>query len=129
YGGNSRSFRRHFQWFNNQGYDVVTFDLQSRDLRHLQALPIAWNMPPQPGLVHVWDDAIAEALAQVAGPKIVYSFSFPSAAALLAMKRLGFQKSGIKAWICDGGPFYNVRRGIRNLVEVTGIKSSLPTPL
>ena len=54
------------------------------------------------GLIHVLADQIEQALNQIEGEKVVFSFSNPSSAAIEAISRR--KASDIKGLICDSGP-------------------------
>jgi len=123
YGGDRRSFGRHMDWVNELGFDVVTFDLPLSYLRDIKArLPVSksWDV----GLRHVWADKIEEVLGKIPERKIIYSFSFPAVAALVAISRR--HAVDVTAWICEGGPFLDVARGVQNVfVNNEGV---LPIP-
>lgn len=104
YGGNRATVNAHREFLHDLGFDCATFSLsQGHRLKILNKVnaPIVKD-------VHVrqrqrWVQQIHEVLNALEGPKIVYSFSFPSAPALEA---LSDRSNGeIRAWICDGGPF------------------------
>ena len=79
--------KRHQNFVAELGYDSVCFTLGKGRV----------------GLRSRWQNEIGQILDAIPRPKIVFSFSFPSAAAALAMANRG--GTDIKAWICDGGPF------------------------
>lgn len=112
YGGHKFSFKRQIEFLNGMGVDVYTFDLPYSDMRKMRKWPVSSKGA---ALRHAWADGISRVLEAVSGPKFVYSFSSPSAAALDAMARRNFHD--IRGWICDGGPFTDIVTGITNLVH------------
>jgi pimeloyl-ACP methyl ester carboxylesterase len=120
YGGHRGSFRRHMEWLNQIGYDCVTFDLPIRDVSELKKIPISkdWRI----GLRHIWADRIEHVLGHIPQEKILFTFSYSSVAALMAINRR--HAIDVKAWVCDGGPFKNIRDGIENLVAEGSLVSS-----
>jgi len=123
YGGHKHSFKRHMDWVNELGFDAVTFDLPTRSLYEFgKRPPISreWRI----GLRHVWADKIEDVLAGLEDSKIMYSFSFSSMAALMAIERR--HTLDVKAWACDGGPFKQILRGFENLVNEGGLVQNQP---
>ena len=112
YGGDKHSFSRHVDWLNELGYDVITFDLPVRSLSHI-ARSLPFNKNWDFGLRHVWADKIETVLGHLPEEKIIFSFSFSSAAALMAIGQR--HAIDVKGWICEGGPFLQVDTGIFNL--------------
>lgn len=115
YGGHRHSFKRHMDWVNDLGYDVITFDLPIRQISELlHHFPVnkEWAL----GLRHVWADKIEEVLGGLAERKYVFSFSYSSMAALMALERR--HCIDICGWICDGGPFLEAASGIENLIHI-----------
>lgn len=101
YGGNRSSVRKHQEFLSELGFDSVAFTL-SQPPRPKFFDGFLLN-ELKPGLRERWTEEILDVLLQVPGPQIIYSFSFPSAAAALAMAKFEFQNT--RAWIADGGPF------------------------
>ncbi|MGE0762389.1 MAG: hypothetical protein AB7N80_03825 [Bdellovibrionales bacterium] len=102
YGGHAASVKPHQDFLNDLGMDSVAFTLSNGHRLGLL------NKIDKPVLkdAHLllrkrWINEITDVLNAVPGPKIVYSFSFPSAPALISMSA----RKDVRAWICDGGPF------------------------
>lgn len=113
YGGHKHSFIRHMDWINDLGFDVITFDLPLRQVSDMigqNPLNKEWKF----GLRHLWADKIEEVLGSLLEEKFLFSFSYSSVAALMALER----RHGIdvRGWICEGGPFINMDQGIDNLI-------------
>jgi pimeloyl-ACP methyl ester carboxylesterase len=84
---------------NQLGYSCVTFDLYKSGSPH-QSLSYVAEKPLIPFYkTHV--QQISDVLESVKGPKIVFCFSGPSLAGLIATST----RSDVVAYICDGGPF------------------------
>jgi pimeloyl-ACP methyl ester carboxylesterase len=123
YGGHKFSFKRHMEWVNELGFDVITFDLPARTIKDLRSqfpLNKEWRF----GLRHLWADKIEEVLGSLAETKILYTFSYASMAALMAIERR--HTIDVKAWVCDGGPFKQILRGFENLVREGGLMEKQP---
>lgn len=104
FGGTRDQLRRHIEWLNETGYDVVAFDLKFE----LRNLPLSVTQKKL-GLKYAWSDVIEGVLTSVGGPQLVFSFSSPSSSALIAVERLIQRRaSNVKAIVFDGGPFKNV---------------------
>lgn len=112
YGGHKFSFKRQIEYLNSIGLDVHTFDLPFSNVAQITKLP---TYKQGFGIRHKWASSISKVLDQIEGPKFIYSFSSPSAAALEAMAARNFKD--ILGWICDGGPFVDLHVGITNLVR------------
>lgn len=84
------------------GYDCFSFNLSH------QELPSTKGPLPDfgPDRVELWANELRLSLDQLAGDKIIYSFSFPSNAVPALLSR--GSHSDVKAWICDGGPFLDM---------------------
>lgn len=96
--GSRRSVLRHIQVVNKLGYDAFAFTLSKPTKKHF--LPL--SPQGQFGWKHYYAEQIEELLNLVRGPKIIFSFSNPSASAIEAMARRNCQD--IRALICDSGP-------------------------
>lgn len=123
YGGNKFSFSRHIEWLNDLGFDCVTFNLPIRSFAELYKPPVSkdWRF----GVRHIWADRIEAALGHLPQEKFIFSFSFPSVAALMAIHRR--RAIDIKGWVCDGGPFKDVPHGVENLLRDTdSIELAMP---
>lgn len=108
-------------YLNEKGFDCITFDLPHSQLMDMVRPPISkkWKL----GARQIWTEKIESVISKVSGPKVIYSFSSPSSAALVALSK-NTEKNEIKAWICDGGPFVRPVDGIENLVEEWGISAN-----
>lgn len=99
FGAEKSHLQRHIDYFNDLGYNCLTFVLKD-----------SWQDLPknlissrfQFGLRHVWTDQIEKALNETKGQKILFSFSNPSASAIEAIARRSAQD--IAGLICDSGP-------------------------
>lgn len=102
--GKKQQMRRHAEFMAEIGYDAVIFNLSYKWYRVVpkmkDSLKLGW------GIKHVWTKEISKVLNTIPGDKILFSFSNPSTAALEAMVLR--ETKDIKAWICDGGPFYDL---------------------
>jgi hypothetical protein len=115
YGGRKESVRAHQKFVGELGFDSVAFDLSLRDLRAiLHRLPLTHHF--KLGIVPLWTEEIHQVLSALPGPKILYSFSFPSVAALAVIKDRGAKD--VIAWVCDGGPFLQPWRVFWNYLAV-----------
>jgi pimeloyl-ACP methyl ester carboxylesterase len=101
FGGNRASMKRYQDYLQELGFDSVAFTLGMPYRPDFIKGTLAEEIRPR--LRSRWQKEITEILDAVPGPKIVYSFSFPSAAAAVSMA--GRTLNEIRAWVCDGGPF------------------------
>lgn len=101
FGGNRASMKRYQDYLAELGFDSVAFTLGMPHRPKILKGSLAEEIRPR--LRSRWEKEISEVLDAVPGSKIVYSFSFPSSAAAIAMSLR--PKDEIRAWICDGGPF------------------------
>lgn len=99
FGAKAKQLQKHIDYLNELGYDCFTFVLKD-NWRDLPKNLISTRL--QFGLRHVWSDQIEKVLNELKGPKIVYSFSNPSASAIEAIARRSAQD--ISGLICDSGP-------------------------
>lgn len=105
--------RRHVDFVNDLGYDAVTFHLSFNKHIWLTRTPI--SRTKEFGLRYIWGDEVEDVLNAVPGPKIVYAFSNPAAAAIDAVAR---RRAGdIRALITDSGPFIHMWRCSWNLLS------------
>lgn len=104
FGGSRASVKRHQALVSQLGFDSVAFTLDSRNPAPWGRLPLIHRLAP--GTRKKWEDEIADVLNNISGPKILYSFSFPSAPAIEAFSQI--PKEEQVAWICDGGPFFHL---------------------
>jgi pimeloyl-ACP methyl ester carboxylesterase len=115
--GNHRTTARHFRFLTEQGYDCVSFDLL------FGSKPAASYHPEMRffyrGVFYIWTRQIRSILNAIEGDKIVFAFSGPSLSAFWACD----QRTDIKKFICDGGPFHDIYENTRNFFrEELGIR-------
>lgn len=117
FGGNQNTSRRHQDFFNSHGYDTASFTLSWTHAQTVGLKPsLEWIRLLQHsfwhGLIETWTQELKNALDQTDGPKIIYSFSFPSVTvpSLLSQD----PRQDVWGWICDGGPFVQTRECITN---------------
>lgn len=104
--------RRHVEFVNDLGFDAVTFNLTFDQKFWLKKIPI--SRTHKFGLRYIWGDDIEDILALIPGPKILFAFSNPAAAAADAMIRR--QSKDMVAMITDSGPFVQMPRCSYNLL-------------
>ncbi|MBX3020803.1 MAG: hypothetical protein KF799_03940 [Bdellovibrionales bacterium] len=109
YAGNRDSSRQHQDMVLAMGFNSFSFNLTPR-LRDAS--------------IPIWADELGAVLDAVEGPKILYSFSFPSVSVPTLLARA--PREDVKAWICDGGPFSEIWRCYWNLL--THFKIGHPIP-
>ena len=98
YGGNRSSTHRHQDMVLDMGYNCFAFQL-SRGFGR--------------GTIAAYISELREVLDTLPGDKIIYSFSFPSVAAAAV---IAGGRRDVKAWICDGGPFFDTWKCYWNLL-------------
>lgn len=112
FGGDKRRLRRHVRLVNALGYDAFTFNLRTPTvLEALSRPPLA--LDGRFGIKHLYADQIGMLLNRIAGPKLIYAFSNPSAAAIEAIVRRNF--SDVTGLIVDSGPSARFVRSVYNL--------------
>ena len=114
YGARKSSLRRHIEFLNDLGYDVVVFDLK-KDPRGLGTSILSNSLVSSQqtlGMKHIWTDQIEAVLNSLPGQKILYAFSNPSASAIEAVARR--HASDITGLICDSGPSGNLYHSLIN---------------
>lgn len=103
FGGTRATSRRHRVLVNELGYHAFAFNLG------LNVVPSTakevWAATRE-DMVARWSRELECVCEAIEGPKVIYSFSFPSIsfAAMMARKR----RRDVVGWICDGGPFFNL---------------------
>lgn len=97
--GKKVNLKRHIEWLNEIGFDCVFFDL--KDEWHEVGFHL-FTKDKRFGMKHVWTEQIETMLSEIAGRKIIFSFSNPSASAIESIARCG--GSNIAGFICDSGP-------------------------
>ena len=99
-GGVPEQLKHHITFLNQSGFDVYSYSAFLNGKNHWKDfLPIIKNT--KEGVVEIWAKELEDILDQFKEDKIIFSFSFPALAALLAASK----RKDIKALICDGGPF------------------------
>ncbi len=99
WGAQPKNLSRHCKFLNRLGFDCVVFSLQD-NFKEIATHFVSSKMDF--GMKHVLADQIEALLNEIAGPKIVFSFSNPSASAIEAIARR--HASDVQALICDSGP-------------------------
>lgn len=103
YEGHRASVRKHQEFLAELGMDSVAFTLSfPQTPKWLSKVAHIENYYYQ--LRNRWSEEISDMLKAIPAPKILYTFSFPSAPALQALAEMQ-SRSQIRTWICDGGPF------------------------
>lgn len=98
-GGVPEQLKHHIEFLNQSGFDVYSYPaFLSGKSDWKDFLPVIKNS--KEGVVKIWTKELEEVLDQCQGNKILFSFSLPSLAALLAASK----RKDIKAVICDSGP-------------------------
>lgn len=121
YGGHQKVLKRHINLVNDLGYDAFCFNMPN--FKQLEISPFSFlkKKSSSPlfvngnfGMKHLYADMIRFYLKQIPGPKIVFSFSNPSASVLevLAEDCEAFEVKGL---ICDSGPSLAFLRSAWNL--------------
>ena len=102
-GGTPEQLKYHVRFLNQNGFDVYTYPAFLHGKSHWKEFsPIIKKEKSQ--VLEIWTEELKMHLNHLPGTKIIFSFSFPSAAALMAI----LERTDIKALICDGGPFLNL---------------------
>ena len=103
-GGTPEQLKYHVAFLNQSGFDVYTYPAflcgtgdRWRDLFSL----IKKN---KIGILEIWAKELEQQLNSLPGSKVIFSFSLPSASALLVSAK----RKDIKAFISDGGPFLDL---------------------
>ena len=102
YGSKKTSLKRHIEFLNELGFDVLHFQIYKNSLSLDQKI---FSSNELMGIKHIWSDQIEALLNTVPGKKIIFAFSNPSASAIEAIaKRNAYDITGL---ICDSGPSGN----------------------
>ena len=106
YGGNRSTSRRHQRLMRGLGFDVMAFELSHNEIPEWRGLRPKHLPLKKGGPIAAWVTELEAVLDRIPGPKIIFSFSFPSVTvpALLGQR----PRSDVRAWICDGGPFLDM---------------------
>jgi hypothetical protein len=111
--GKKQHMKRHAEFMAELGYDSVIFNLSYKWKKIIPKLRFSLDLGW--GIKHVWTREITKILDSIPGDKIVFAFSNPSTAALEAIRLR--KARDVKAFICDGGPFYELLRCNWNYFE------------
>lgn len=103
---------RHIEFLNELGYDVVTFNLKN-SIKDTKGTLFSSNLGL--GFKHIWADQIEAILNSIAGTKIVFAFSNPSASAIEAIVRR--HATDVRGLICDSGPSGDILNSLVNYYE------------
>ena len=102
-GGEPIQLKHHLEFLNQNGFETYTYPAFLHGKEHWKAFfPLIKYH--RKGIVEIWTEELEQQLNQLNGEKIIFSFSFPSVSALLAISK----RTDIKALICDGGPFFDL---------------------
>ncbi|MDE0119885.1 MAG: DUF829 domain-containing protein [Bdellovibrionales bacterium] len=102
-GGEPVHLKHHVEFLNQNGFDVYTYPAFLHGKEDWDAFfPLIKKS--KKGILEIWTEELEQQLNQLNGKKIIFSFSFPSVSALLAISK----RTDIKALICDGGPFLDL---------------------
>lgn len=101
FAGNQKKLHRHIKLVNELGYDAYAFDLSFKPPFIYSKLPEFSNK--QWKLRNIWSSEIKDVLDKVQGPKILFSFSGPSACSIDVVSHR--KENDILAMISDSGPF------------------------
>jgi len=118
FGGHKWSTKRHQDLVLDAGFDCVTFNLYfnsfegpqsaaqqlSKMFRHLVGL--------EKDFVLQWAEQLNLILDQIPGDKVIFSLSSPSSAVASCWGL--HQRTDLRAWICDCGPFLDAWQCFRN---------------
>lgn len=113
FGGSRATSRKHQDLVLSAGFRASAFDLSGNVIPSWKGL---WPKDVHGfdrGMIERWARELEIVLDSLAGTKILYSFSFPSAcvAALLGAR----PRADVRGWICDGGPFLDIWQCMWNL--------------
>ena len=115
FGGSKRTLLRHARLLNELGYNCVRFNLKFNMTEAPQKISLTGDF--KIGLRRIWADQIQDVLNVTPGPKIIYSFSMPGAAAVEAIsRRKAYQILGL---VCDSGPFLQIVKATWRLYEIS----------
>jgi hypothetical protein len=112
FGATRAQLKRHLNFFDEIGFDVVLINISNQPKDMLQKLFVTKYGP---GLIHTWRFEIESALNQFHQDKLVYSFSNPCLAALMAISERS--KNDIKGLVCDSGPAGDFQESAKGLAS------------
>lgn len=130
YMGHKKALKRHIDLVNELGFDAFAFNLKGGQF-HFKDWPKHKKWPDSPisskgslGYKNVYADQIEHMLNEVAGAKIVFSFSNVGISAIQALAQRSC--NDVKALICDSGPSHRLIESAMNLSkEQFGISNYL----
>lgn len=100
YGGHQRVLKRHIDLVNEIGFDAFAFNMP--DFLSCARIP---HYRGRIGLKHYLTKMITHFLNEIPGPKIIFAFSNPSAAAIEAIyDRNKVGRQDVVGLVCDSGP-------------------------
>ncbi len=100
FGGKIASLKRHLQFVEGLGFKTQFVELEFATLK-LLAKPFSASSQTF-GMKAIWADQIEKALNAIQGPKVIFAFSNPTAAAIEAISRRGAHD--ILGLVADSGP-------------------------
>lgn len=109
FGAKPAQLQRHIQFFQELGFN------------HIEVVSLTYNWKPyfnsygQLGMKGLWTDEIETTLNKVKGPKVIFSFSNPCAAAIAACVRR--KCSDILGMVCDSGPSGDFYKSVVGLLK------------
>ena len=117
YGGHQRVLKRHIELVNDLGFDAFAFNMP--DFISCPRIP---HYRGRIGLKHYLTKMITHFLNEIEGPKVIFAFSNPSAAAIESIyDRNKEGKTDVLGLICDSGPSRPFIRSAWNLaIKVRG---------
>ena len=105
FGGVPEQLKHHISFLNEAGYDAYTYPALFNGQNHWREFVKQAN-ELKTDAIEIWTQELKHHLDQLGTgrPKVIFSFSLPSAAAFL----MSVQRKDIHAIICDGGPFVQI---------------------
>jgi pimeloyl-ACP methyl ester carboxylesterase len=113
FGGDISSIRRHQEFFSKLGYKTAFVPYEFGPQKNAPRTIFYMKA----GVTGLWLSQLTSVLDKITGPKIIFSFSFPSCIVFQLMAEV--PRSDVKAWITDGGPFLWPWLGISNYFKYT----------
>lgn len=109
FGGTHATTRRYQEMVNTMGFDCFSFTLG------LCSIPLSTEQKKaalREGMIDRWTKELEIVLEAIEGPKIMYTFSFPSVTVPALLYRS--KRKDVLGWVCDGGPFLNLWQNLWN---------------
>lgn len=105
FGGVPEQLKYHINFLNEAGFDVYTYPALFNGQNHWKHFVKQANELKN-NAIEIWTQELENHLNELGTgrPKVIFSFSLPSAAAFL----VSAQRKDIQAIICDGGPFVQI---------------------